>query len=703
MQCYTQLTPPTAVTASVSLPFLSSAANNLVVAKTSLLQIFTLKSIITDYVDSTKDPVPQARSLEKPRRKDRVHSSKLVLVSEYEISGTITALARVKAQRSKSGGEMLLVALKDAKLSLVEWDPERYSISTVSIHYYERDDLQGSPWAPPLGQCPSYLTVDPGSRCAALKFGSRHVAILPLNQAGDDLVMDDYDADVDSKSKRRQSSIKINGDTSQVPAPCSASFVLSLLVLDIALTHPIHLAFLHEYREPTIGILSSPIATSSALLHERRDCLTYTVYTLDLEQRASTTLLSISGLPYDTHFILPLPLPIGGALLVGCNEFVHVDQSGKTNGVAVNDFAKQCSSFPLVSQSDLGLRLEGCLVEQLGSTNGELLIVLNTGELATLSFKLDGRSVSGLTVRKVPSFQGGCLLTAPASCMSTVGRGRIFIGSEDADSVVLGWSSRALKPVRKRSTLDMDLGENGLELDSDLESLDDDDLYAEAKPEGDKKHISLTASLDGQADDFLFKIHDRLINLGPLGGVTIANSRAEIGQYGTEDPSKMDMIVSSGSGHKSILARLTPNVTLARTQCLNISDISRIWSFHTESASSSGGQGAENDYHNAVITSTMSESGSQESNVYVPTKSGLEQLPGTDFEAEAGETVEIFPIIGGIRVVQILQAEVRAYDGGECMIFPVQVGDIPIPRATWSTGCSSESIYERPVFLPRAC
>ena len=702
MQCYTQLTPPTAVTASVSLPFLSSAANNLIVAKTSLLQVFALKSVVADYAESSRDFHSRGKQSERLQRRDRVHSSKLVLISEYEISGTITALARVKAQRSKSGGELLLVALKAAKLSLVEWDPERYCISTVSIHYYETDDLQGSPWAPPISQCTNYLTVDPGSRCAALKFGARHVAILPLNQLGDDLVMDDFDADVDSKSKRRQSSIKINGDTSQASASCLTSFVLSLLVLDPALTHPVHLAFLHEYREPTIGILSSPTATSSALLHERRDGLSYTVYTLDLEQRASTTLLSVSGIPYDVHSILPLPLPIGGALLIGCNEFIHVDQSGKTNGVAVNEFAKQCSSFPLVSQSDLGLRLEGCVVEQLGSANGELLAVLNNGHLAILSFKLDGRSVSGLSVSMVPSSQGGNLLSAPVSCMATVGRGRIFLGSEDADSVILGWSSRVLKPTRKRSTHNIDLTENGIDLDSDLESLDDDDLYADTKPEDNKKHLAMTPSLDGQPDDFLFRIHDQLLNLGPLGSISIANSRTQTDTwngYKAEASTRLDMIVSSGCGHTSTLTRLNPNITLANKQRLNVSGISRIWSIRTESVSSNGKVDAENENHNAVITTVKTESGNQESNIFVPTKSGLEQLPGTDFESEAGETVEIYAILGGIRVVQILQGEVRAYDGGEYMTFPAQDRSVLTRGDVRLVGYGFELLHEWSVCL----
>ncbi len=48
MQCYTELAPPTAVSHAVTLPFASSRATNLVVAKNSLLQVFELRSTITE-------------------------------------------------------------------------------------------------------------------------------------------------------------------------------------------------------------------------------------------------------------------------------------------------------------------------------------------------------------------------------------------------------------------------------------------------------------------------------------------------------------------------------------------------------------------------------------------------------------------------------------------------------------------------------
>ena len=92
MQCYTDLIPPTAVTCATALPFLNPASQNLVVAKTSLLQVF---DIVTTTDKDKNDAVPKQR---------------LVLVGEYTLSGTVTGLARVKALETKNGGEALLVA-----------------------------------------------------------------------------------------------------------------------------------------------------------------------------------------------------------------------------------------------------------------------------------------------------------------------------------------------------------------------------------------------------------------------------------------------------------------------------------------------------------------------------------------------------------------------------------------------------------------
>lgn len=707
MQCYTELTPPTAVTHSLSLPFLSSSANNLIVAKTSLLQIFSFKStagnINTDYnrnvAQNTNQPNRNAaqntnqlsrsrnsllQSEVGPSRGERVHTTKLVLVAEYNLSGTITSIGRVKILKSKSGGEVILVALRDAKLSLVEWDPERHSISTISIHYYEREDLQGSPWEPDLSQCVSQLCVDPRSRCAVLKFGARHLAILPFHQAGDELVMDDFEPDIDEPRPTSAEAVPkvsaTNGVTEKTPY--AASFVLSLLTLDPTLSYPVHLAFLYEYREPTFGIISSQVAISTAVLPERRDTVSYTVFSLDLEQQASTTLLSVNNLPYDLFAVKPLPLPIGGALLIGGNELIHVDQAGKAIGVAVNGFAKKSTSFALLDQSELGLRLEYCVTEQLGTDNPELLMILNTGELAVITFKTDGRSVSGLSVRRLSEANGGLGIHAAASCTSLIGRGRMFVGSEIASSVIMGWSRKSDKSKRQRLRNKSNIGDEeealGLEEDDEDEDDDDDDLYSGANLENEASKQGISSSSVNSGEEYIFRIHDSMQNIGPMKDVAFRNDTklSFIATNSSEVFPSLEVAVSTGSGRVGGLTLFQRKLTPKLIDQLSIPSAKSVWavSAQRDSGNSSahaskieGGLAKEHDRY--IITTSVTRTGEERSNAYSVKSAGLEEIKGTDFDPTAGATVEVGTLNSGARIVQVLSSELRTFDGGKLDVF----------------------------------
>ncbi len=702
MQCYTELTPPTAVTHALYLPFLSPSSNNLVVAKTSLLQIFSLKSITTeagtsgrsyatatDSIHHTSRHELESDSLDQSylasdivlQKSERIHTTKLVLVTEYALSGTIVSIARVKTLSSLSGGEALLVASKDAKLSLVEWDPQRHGISTISIHYYEREDLQGSPWTPHLSHCVNYLTVDPSSRCAALKFSARNLAILPFHQAGDDLVMDDYDPDIDGE--RPGSTVPAHhssGVAFETQTPYASSFVLPVSALDPSLIHPVHLAFLYEYREPTFGILSSQIAASASLLHERRDMLSYTVFTLDLEQRASTSLLSITGLPYDLHKVIPLPPPVGGALLVGGNELIHVDQAGKTNGVGVNEFAKQSSFFAMADQSDLAMRLEGCTVEHLGADNGDMLMVLNTGELAVLGFRLDGRSVSGISVRRVAEDHGGLVVLGKASCAAVLGRGRLFIGGEDSDSVILGWTRKSDRSKRKRSQAGLKTDDEDAFIDED-DMDDDDDLYSGAAGDSQQELTAIPSkpSADG---DYVFRIHDFMSNLAPLS--EIALGRPGFLQGGKDArtlggvSADLELVSISGHGRAGGVTILNREINPKMVGRFDFRDAHGIWAvcakrsiakgMMIQSSASNQMNGdctVEDTFDRFMIVSESTEIGAEESTVYALTATGSEEMKGTEFESAAGGTIDVGTLAGGTRIVQALKGEIRSYDGGK--------------------------------------
>ncbi|KAG2161842.1 hypothetical protein VTO58DRAFT_109667 [Aureobasidium pullulans] len=688
MQCYTELVAPTAVSNAVALPFIAPGATNLVVAKTSLLQVFALKTIATDTKPSSLSNA-DAIATEGPESVHRLeNTSKLVLLGEYPVSGTITSLQRVKALNTKTGADALLVSTQDAKISLVEWDPLNHRISTLSIHYYERETTNTLPFGPSLADTPSYLSVDPRSRCAALKFGTKHLAIIPFRQSADDLA-DEDDLDTPPPTKAPAA-----GTEAQAETPYSASFVLPLTALDPALTHPVHLAFLHEYREPTFGIVSSNKAPSHGLLDERKDILNYTVFTLDLDQRASTTLLSVTGLPFDIFRVVPLPLPVGGALLVGANELVHVDQAGKTNAVAVNEFAKLSSNFAMADQSDLGLRLEDCVVENLDHTNGNMLIVLNTGRLAVLSFRIDGRSVSGLAVHLVDSAHGGHQLKTAANCAASLGRGRLFLGSEDGDSTLIGWSKKTAQSSRKRSHAQMIAEDAELSLDEeDLDDDADDDLYADEAPVV-KQATSQNADSSGP-DSYFFRIHDNLFSMGPIKNVCL-------GKYATDHPSENDLepqlslLASVGRERASKLAFINRELTPSPLRSVDVPQAQAVWTACAKQAAprglpkpTDGTQTLEAQlssdalYDQYLITCHVDDDGEGSSKVFkidnevTDSKMGdssasYTEVTGTEFEGE-GETLDVGILASGTRIVQVRKHEVRSYDAdlGLSQIYPI--------------------------------
>ncbi|KAK3675759.1 mRNA cleavage and polyadenylation factor subunit [Recurvomyces mirabilis] len=639
MQCYTELLPPTAVTHAVSLPFLSANSNNLIVAKTSLLQVFEVR----DAHNTSNGNATQ---------------SKLSLIGEYPLSGTVTSLRSIALSTTASGGHALLVGLKDAKISLVEWDPENHRISTISIHYYEGDNVSLPPFGPSLKDCESSLTVDPSSRCAALRFGQRHLAILPFRQHGDDLAEeereDGFDADMgdaaaDGLKRTTTNGIEINGDAKLTPY--KASFVTPLTTLDPSLTHPVDLAFLHEYREPTFGILSASQQPSQALLDQRKDCLSYQVFTLDLEQRASTNLISVPKLPSDLWKVVPLALPVGGALLVGTNEFVHIDQNGKANAVAVNEFAKRASGFAMTDQSDLQLKLEDCELETLDTKNGDLLIVLHDGSLAVLNFRLTGRNIGGLLVTRVSSARGGSVNASAPSCLVSLDGQKLFIGSEDGNSSLLSWDKDAPSTSRKRShaqMLDQQTSAPAPEDADEAEEVDEDDLYA---PTAEAVKRTVAVSSQTAADSaaaYRFELHDELQSLGPINDTCLGRSPDAA-------PDKLELVAAVGRGKASRLAfmhrDILPTKVRSRDELLGARNI---WSVRAHSKDSAT-EADEHDTHLFVSDPTSTR-------VYTYAPDGdLKELTDTDFDSE-GPTLAVAALAHGTMFLQCRATEIRTYD-----------------------------------------
>jgi cleavage and polyadenylation specificity factor subunit 1 len=642
MQCYTELLPPSTVTHAVTLPFLSPNEENLVVAKTSLLQVFRLREVPTD-----------AKTTETDDEEHETIERKLSLVGEYKLSGTITALQRVKILPGKSGGDVLLISSKDAKLSLVDWDPENHRINTISIHYYEGENIPTQPFGPALRDTESILTVDPGSRCAALKFGQRHLAILPFRQQGDDLA--DLEAEADNE-ERKPVQQGISSDAAQTPY--KASFVSTLTQVAPNLTHPVDLAFLHEYREPALGILASASQVSSALLDLRRDIMTYTVGTLDLEQRASTVLVSVPNLPSDLWKVVPLSLPVGGALLVGTNEFVHVDQSGKTTAIAVNEFAAKGSNFAMADQSALGLKLEDCVVEPLNNTAGDLLIALRDGSLVILRFTMQGRNVGGMQIVKVASNNGGLIPESAPSCIASFKSGEFLIGSDVGDSILFQSNNPPTTISRKRSHAQMEGGDDEAADDDEDNDAEEDDLYGGAPETAQKSASTSTAAVSQPISAYSFRVIDRLPSMGPINDFCF-------GKSSKSSQGSLDALASVGRGRGSRLAFLSKQLSPELGRQNAIDGAKNVWSIAAVNKSDDSADVHDNllfvfdgehtkVYGRPEVEDQKSDENDDSSSLYI-------ERTDAEFEQE-GETIDIGTLANRTRIVQCRQNEIRTYD-----------------------------------------
>lgn len=710
MQCYTDLIAPTAVTHTTSLPFISASANNLIVVRLSRLQIFEHKELPGNGIGndgaahSTDQPATGSQSqtngtsqsdsstgLQSVAGQDSQSQShisgsskssqdgsrtKLVLHSEYTLSGIVTDISPVKIVHSKSGGKALLISFRDAKMSLISWDPELNTISTESIHYYEGEGIIHNPISLSVSESSTFLTVDPNDRCAALKFGTRHVAVLPFKRSADDMLGADFDHDFDEMMDRPGHP----GDGDNQPEfPFLPSFVVPLTVLDPALNLPIHFAFLHGYREPTFGILYAKKSPSTALLLERRDPLCYAVHSLDLEKRTSTSLLSVTGLPYDLAEVVPLPLPIGGTLIIGTNELVHVDQSGKALGVAVNVFARETSTLTMSDQSDLDLRLEGCVVQPLGTPTGDLLVALKDGNIALLTFQMDGRSVSQLNVQLLDHSHVQDPALAPLSCSSKFLSDHVFFGSIDGDSVLLKWIRKASQAPKKRPQVEVPDPD---EVDFDGMDDDDDDLYA-TKPKT-REHNHQAAAEPLSADELFLVRQDTLPALAPIHDFSFRPNNVSADSKDTSGASRLDIYAATGTGAASSVAVLsrvvTPTVSLRSTHPAGTG----LWatpSIKAERRSSlaeSPSAPASPELDQLLFISRGNENPAEPSiQIRSLASTELESKPLVDFDPESGPTIEIGLLAGGTRVVQVLDTEIKTYDSGFdlAQIMPIEAED----------------------------
>jgi cleavage and polyadenylation specificity factor subunit 1 len=327
------------------------------------------------------------------------------------------------------------------------------------------------------------LFKDHHSRCLILRFNADVFAILPLRQP-DDEIDETFDT--------------------QDLTPYHPSFIVQASQLEESIAHILDQAFLYEYREPTLAILFTGTRTATGLLELQKDTVTLMAVTLDLQQRASTTIFSVQGMPYDCFRVLPLPQPVGGLLVLGINQVMHVDQAGRCTAIAVNPYAPKSTALQMIHRPELQLKLEGAVPVLLGNEEGDVLLGLRDSTFVRLRFIKDGRNVTDIELERVEVSGTPEVRTAGFGCAVTMESSRLFWGSSTADSILLGYTV---------SGKAVDHGGVSVGMNDTVDDLED--IYGDDEEEG-------TVAISGNQGKLRLRIHDSLFSTAPIRDATFA-------------------------------------------------------------------------------------------------------------------------------------------------------------------------------------
>lgn len=518
-------------------------------AKTTILQVFE---------------IVQKESQNKDVEK------KLKLVSQFKLQGAVTDLKPVRTLEAPFI-DYLLVSTKTAKFSCVRWDPSKHSIQTVSLHYYEHifQDLSVN-----IVQKLDLL-VDPNMKSTVCLRHSNLLAFLNFYQLDEGEEGEEEEA-IDTEDKQLGSNVqdieKPESTDIQKPTTANAplfdsSHMLETSSLDDRIGEVIDLQFLANYRRPTIGVLLQQKRTWAGLLPNVKDNVMFSVLSLNHENFSSTTVLRLENLPYDIDRVVPLPAPMYGSLLVGCNELFHVDSGGISRKVAVNSYAVDVTTTTkgYLDQSLLELKLEGCLFAPIpGET--KILLILKNGVPYYIDFEMDGKAVKKMHLEELAMDSLLPFNIERPGDIATLDNNLIFVSSRTSSSLLL-----EAKRLIDKADSNAATNESGSEQKADEE----DDFY------DDEDNVTRKFLDRGKLE---FVLHDELINNGPISSFTVGQySRKQI-VANLPNPHFNEISIFSAGGHNKLghINVMTPTVQPTIRTALTFSQINRLWTLNNK-------------------------------------------------------------------------------------------------------------------------
>uniref|UniRef100_A0A674ANA7 Cleavage and polyadenylation specificity factor subunit 1 n=1 Tax=Salmo trutta TaxID=8032 RepID=A0A674ANA7_SALTR len=459
---YRQAHSPTAIEFSVYCNFISNEEKNLVVAGTSQLYVYRIIHDVEQLI---------------PDLGQKHYTEKLEQVACFSLFGNVMSMASV--QLVGANRDALLLSFKDAKLSVVEYDPGTHDLKTLSLHFFEEPELRDG-FVQNL-HIPM-VRVDPENRCAVMLVYGTQLVVLPFRK---DTLTDEQEGVVEGPK------------SSFLP-----SYIIDVRELDEKLLNIVDMKFLHGYYEPTLLILYEPNQTWPGRVAVRQDTCSIVAISLNIMQKVHPVIWSLSNLPFDCTQVMAVPKPIGGVVVFAVNSLLYLNQS--TTGT---------TAFPLRIQEEVKITLDCSQSTFIGSD--KMVISLKGGEIYVLTLITDGmRSVRAFHFDKAAA----SVLT---TCMMTMEPGYLFLGSRLGNSLLLKYTEKYQENPEKPPAEE----DKGKEEETDEEkqvNWFDFSSYNQLPDEVDEIEVYGSEVASGtQLATYSFEVCDSILNIGPCAGASM--------------------------------------------------------------------------------------------------------------------------------------------------------------------------------------
>ncbi|XP_060653356.1 cleavage and polyadenylation specificity factor subunit 1 [Drosophila nasuta] len=507
----------TSIEFAISCRFFNNVEENLVVAGANVLKVYRIAPNV-DAVQRQKLNPSEMRLAPKMR---------LECLASYTLYGNVMSLQSVSLAGAMR--DALLISFKDAKLSVLQLDADTQTLKTLSLHYFEEDDIRGG-WTGRYHV--PVVRVDPDARCAVMLVYGKRLVVLPFRK---DNSLDEIElADVKPIKKAPTALV--------TRTPIMASYLIALADLDEKLDNVLDIQFLHGYYEPTLLILYEPVRTCAGRIKVRSDTCVLVAISLNIQQRVHPIIWTVNSLPYDCLQVFPIQKPIGGCLVMTVNAVIYLNQSVPPYGVSLNSSADNSTSFPLKPQDGVRISLD-CANFAFIDVD-KLVISLRTGDLYVLTLCVDSmRTVRNFHFHKAAA----SVLT---SCICVCHTEYIFLGSRLGNSLLLHFTEEDQSTVitlddhvEAAAAVEQQLNNNEItppqQLDEDLPVYDVEQL--DLPPQSKSRRIEdeeLEVYGSGakasvlQLRKFIFEVCDSLVNVAPINYMC-AGERVEFEEDGT--------------------------------------------------------------------------------------------------------------------------------------------------------------------------